>query len=92
MEELVFGKPLICVAQRIVNRTTIENSIASVDTIRNNVQSKLKPLYREFKSKQNFFKNDHLVALERRLWTLFYTDVTSMIRKIEALNAKALSI
>ena len=92
MEELIFGVPLTSITQKLSYPKCLEEKIVTLDAMREEAQSRLKPKYREFKAKQVLFKNDHLTGIERRLWTLFYTDVSSMVRKTDALNAKASSI
>lgn len=89
MEVLLFGASLNGITQKLSVPERLEESLSTLDVLCDGVQRRLKPLYREFKSKQAIFKNDHLVALERRLWTFFYNDVNSMLRKTDALNAKA---
>ena len=89
MENLIFGGALTSITQNLCRSLPLEREFLKVDNVRESVQSRLKPLYRDFKAKQLGMKSDHLTVLERRLWTLFYTDGGSMIRKTEALNAKA---
>lgn len=89
MENLIFGEPITSVTQTLMRSDILEKKFSQLDTARETVQSRLKPLYRDFKAKQTALKNDHLAAYERRLWALFYTDTSSMLRKTEALNAKA---
>lgn len=89
MENLIFGGALTSVTQSVSRCTALERQLLKLDSVRDTVQSRLKPLYRDFKAKQLGIKSDHLTVLERRLWTLFYTDASSMQRKTEALNAKA---
>jgi len=89
MEELVFGCPLTSVTQPLSRSGNLSQAIQKLDGIRENVKTRFVPLYKDFKAKQLGVKNDHLTALERRLWTLFYTDPGSMQRKTEALHAKA---
>lgn len=89
MEGLLFGTTLNGITQKLSVPERLEESLNGLDRLIDGIQRRLKPLHREFKSKQLVFKNDHLVALERRLWTFFYNDVNSMLRKTDALNAKA---
>ena len=89
IENLIFGGPLTSITQNVSRCTALERQLLKLDNLRDTVQNRLKPLYRDFKAKQLGIKSDHLTVLERRLWTLFYTDPSSMQRKTEALNAKA---
>lgn len=89
MENLIFGGSLTSITQKVSRCTALERQLLKLDSVRDTVQNRLKPLYRDFKAKQLGIKSDHLTVLERRLWTLFYTDASSMQRKTEALNAKA---
>lgn len=89
MEQLVFGGPISSTTQSLQRCDTLEKKLSELELLRQDVQSRFKPHYRDFKSKHSSMKNDHLKIFERRLWTLFYTDASSMLRKTEALNAKA---
>ncbi|EFX65599.1 hypothetical protein DAPPUDRAFT_229597 [Daphnia pulex] len=88
LEELLFGFPLTSNTQKPSNLQFLDERIDALNVVRRDVQSQLKPLNRKFKTKQVVFKTDHLNVLERRLWTLFYTDVTSMVHRTNALNIK----
>jgi hypothetical protein len=88
LEELLFGFPLTSKTQKPSNLQFLDERIDTLNVVRRDVQSQLKPLNRKFKTKQVVFKTDHLNVLERRLWTLFYTDVTSMVHRTNALNIK----
>lgn len=89
MADLLFSAPLTQVTQALSRSNKLEEGLIKLTNIRDNVQGRLKPLHRDFKSRQLAIKNDQFAVLERRLWSLFYTDPNSMQRKTEALNAKA---
>lgn len=88
MADLLFSTPLTHVTQALSRSNKMEESLFKLMNVRDNVQGRLKPFHRDFKSKQLAIKNDQFAVLERRLWCLFYTDINSMLRKTEALNAK----
>ena len=89
MADLLFSAPLTQVTQALSRSNKMEEGLLKITNIRDNVQGRLKPLHRDFKSKQLVIKNDQFAILERRLWSLFYTDTNTMQRKTEALNAQA---
>lgn len=88
MENLVFGGPITSITETITCSDSLEKKFAQLDLAREAAQSQLKPLYRDFKTKQLALKNDQIDSFERRLWTLFYTDINSMQRKTNAIMAK----
>lgn len=92
MENLVFGGPITSITETLTCSESLEKKFAQLDQVRETAQSQLKPLYRDFKTKQSALKNDQVDILERRLWTLFYTDVNSMQRKTDAIMAKGNAI
>ncbi len=92
MENLVFGGPITSITETLTCCDSLEKKFAQLDQVRETAQSQLKPLYRDFKTKQSALKNDQVDILERRLWTLFYTDVNSMQRKTDAIMAKGNAI
>ena len=88
LEVLLFGFPLTSNIQQFVNFKFLEERLHTLDAVRGDVQIQLKPLNSKFKTKQVVFTSDNLSALEHRLWTQFYTNISSMIRKTETLNTK----
>lgn len=89
LEHLLFEGPLTSGTQKFTGLFCLKENLDTVDIVREEVQNLLKPRNKNFKIKLAILKNDFADALERKLWTLFYVDVESMLRRTEALRAKA---
>ena len=76
MENLIFGGSLTSITQKVSRCTALERQLLKLDSVRDTVQNRLKPLYRDFKAKQLGIKSDHLTVLERRLDRKVLTDLS----------------
>ena len=76
MENLIFDGSLTSITQKVSRCTALERQLLKLDSVRDTVQNRLKPLYRDFKAKQLGIKSDHLTVLERRLDRKVLTDLS----------------